>query len=63
MADKSEAMRKRFRKIMADNKLDSKAAASLTGYRPQTIRAFMCGAREIKPRAMKSLENGLIANK
>ncbi len=63
MADKSEAMRKRFRKIMADNKLDSVKAAQITGYAPQTIRAFMCGAREIKPRAMKSLENGLIASK
>jgi hypothetical protein len=53
---KTKEMRDRLRKLMDDNDLNSVKVADLTLYKPQTIRAMMCGQRDVSPRVLKLLE-------
>jgi predicted transcriptional regulator len=39
--------RRRLRKIMADRGLKAHQVAKTLGIKPQTVRAYMCGARGI----------------
>lgn len=54
--NKSDAARKQLRKLMADHKLNSVQVAELTMYKSQTIRAMMCGQRDVAPRALEMLK-------
>ncbi len=56
---KIKESRDRLRKLMDDNDLNSVKVAELTLYKPQTIRAMMCGQRDVSPRVLKLLEMGL----
>ena len=56
---KIKEMQHRLRKLMEDNDLNSVKVAELTLYKPQTIRAMMCGQRDVSPRVLKLLEMGI----
>lgn len=56
---KTKEMRDKLRKLMAENDLNAVKVAGLTLYKPQTIRAMMCGQRDVSPRVLKLLEMGI----
>jgi len=51
-----EAKRLKLRKHMEDNNLNAPAVEEITLYKAQTVRAWMCGQREVPPRAMRLLK-------
>lgn len=53
---KLKEMRQQLRTMMEDNGLNAPQVAALTLYKPQTIRAMMCGQRDVAPRVLKMLE-------
>ena len=62
MAERSDTVggrRNRLRRIMTRNGITAVDVAELTLYKPQTVRAYMCGARDVPPRLLKMLEVSL----
>jgi hypothetical protein len=45
-----------LRRIMKRHELVSRQVAEITLYQPQSIRAMMCGQREVPERALRMLE-------
>lgn len=51
----------RLRKIMEDHGLKAREVAAFLGVKPQTVRAYMCGARALSKRQIDKVQAAISA--